>query len=69
MAQAETQRTQDGIVAAAAVETCRARARSRISYSWDGAAKSSETDFLGTGFGDRFEALRGGSGLFEEGVR
>ena len=28
-----------------------------------------ETDFLGTGFGDKFEALRGDSGLSEEGVQ
>jgi hypothetical protein len=33
----------------------------------DGAARSSETDFMGTGFGDRFEALAGSSGLFDEG--
>jgi hypothetical protein len=29
---------------------------------------SSETNFLGAGFGDRFEVFRGGSRLFEEGM-
>jgi hypothetical protein len=33
-----------------------------------GQLASSEMSFLGAGFGDRFEAFRGGSGLFEEGV-
>jgi hypothetical protein len=63
----ETNLASEGVVAIA-VESHLVQAHSRISLAGRCCAVLGD-ESAGTGFGDRFEAFRGGSRLFEEGVR